>query len=378
MRQVAIVAGDFVRTGGMDAANYALASYLARAGRTVHLVSYRVARELAALGDVRFHRVPRFGAYALGAPFLGGFGLAIAAGVAGTGGVVVVNGGNCPFPAINWVHYVHAAYRPDVAGPAPRRAKVRVVHGLNSVTERVALRSARVVVTNSERTRRDVIERMNVDEHRVVTVYYGTDPGRFRPRTEDERLTACRELGWDSRLPRAVFVGALGDRRKGFDVLYDAWRILCARPSWDAQLVVVGSGAELAHWRSRASQDGLGARIAFLGFRSDVPRILAAVDVLVAPTRYEAYGLGVHEAICSGLPALVSTIAGVAERFPPALRGLLLDDPGSASALARALSNWRERASPLRNGVLEFSAHLRTRTWDDMARDLIAQSDAVA
>ena len=44
-----IVAGDFVRTGGMDAANHALASFLARGGRETHLVAHRVADDLAAL-----------------------------------------------------------------------------------------------------------------------------------------------------------------------------------------------------------------------------------------------------------------------------------------------------------------------------------------
>ena len=54
-----IVAGDFARTGGMDAANHALASYLARSGRTAHLVAHRVEPELAAVPNVVVHRVPR-------------------------------------------------------------------------------------------------------------------------------------------------------------------------------------------------------------------------------------------------------------------------------------------------------------------------------
>ncbi|MDK2408772.1 glycosyltransferase [Aphanizomenon sp. PH219] len=54
--------------------------------------------------------------------------------------------------------------------------------------------------------------------------------------------------------------------------------------------------------------------INFLGFRADVPNLLRAADCLVAPTRYEAYDLGVHEALCCGLPAIVSADAGVDER----------------------------------------------------------------
>ena len=57
-RQYAIVAGDLVRGGGMDAPNYALASYLARAGGKVHVVAYRIADDLRNLRNIVFHRVP--------------------------------------------------------------------------------------------------------------------------------------------------------------------------------------------------------------------------------------------------------------------------------------------------------------------------------
>ena len=113
-------------------------------------------------------------------------------------------------------------------------------------------------------------------------------------------------------------MGALGDVRKGFDTLFEAWRRLVGDPGWDARLVVVGTGTSLPSWRARAVDEGLGGSIAFLGFRDDVPDVLAACDLLVSPTRYEAYGLNVQEALCTGLPAIVSAGAGIAERYPEA------------------------------------------------------------
>ncbi|HEV3050188.1 MAG TPA: hypothetical protein VGX50_07765, partial [Longimicrobium sp.] len=59
MRPWVLVAGDFVRTGGMDAANHALAAYLARQGRETHLVAHRVSDDLRALSAIRVHLVPR-------------------------------------------------------------------------------------------------------------------------------------------------------------------------------------------------------------------------------------------------------------------------------------------------------------------------------
>jgi glycosyltransferase involved in cell wall biosynthesis len=371
-----IVAGDFVTTGGMDAPNFALASYLARSGRTVHLVGYRVMEELRRNANVVFHRVPKpAGAYALGAPLLGGRGFLQAIAVAARRGAVVVNGGNCPFPGVNWVHYVHSAFTPVTAGDTWRQARIRALHRINMLTEHVALRSAKAIIANSERTRRDVIEKIGIAEDRITTVYYGVDATRFHSTSEDERLATRRSLGWREGVPHVVFVGALGDRRKGFDVLYEAWRLLCARGSWDAVLVVVGSGGELPVWRARAVADGLTGRVHFLGFRRDVPRVLMSSDALVAPTRYEAYGAGVHEALCCGLPALVSASAGVAERYPEHLRELLLDDVESPTVLAQRIRQWRERASEWREAVAPFAERLRARSWDDMAGDVMSVCD---
>jgi glycosyltransferase involved in cell wall biosynthesis len=373
MRPYTIVAGDFVHTGGMDAPNFALASFLARAGHRVDLVAYRVDPELTGHPNVRFHRVPKpLNAYVLGSPLLATSGVAFAM---RRNGRAIVNGGNCLVPATNWVHYVHAAFRPIVGGIGWRASKARSLHRVNVLTERVALRLARVVVANSERTRREIIERVGVRAERVHRVYYGVDAARFRPADEATRRAMRRKFGWPEERPKVAFVGALGDRRKGFDVVYDAWRALCAKDSWDADLVVVGTGAELPTWQARAAADGLAKRIAFLGFRRDVPDILCASDALVAPTRYEAYGAGVHEAICCGLPALVSASAGVAERYPEALGELLLEDPESADATAASLWRWRERRASLLPEVLRLSDRLRARSWDDMAGEIVAISE---
>ncbi len=373
MPPYAIVTDGFVRTGGMEVANYALASYLARIGRSVDLVSYRAEDELTALPNVVFHRVPRAGVFRR--QLLGATGLYQAAAVARRGGRVVVNGGNCPFPSANWVHYVHAAFAP--IGVGWRVAKNRVMHPAAMLTERIALRRARLILANSKRTARDVIEYVGVPADRVHTVYLGVDVSRFRPASPEGRAAMRRALGWADDRPRVAFVGALGDRRKGFDILYDAWRALCASASWDADLVVIGRGAELPSWRARALRDGIAGRVTFLGFRSDVPDVLGACDALVAPTRYEPYGLGVHEALCCGLPSLVSARSGVAEVYPPSLARLLLDDPESPEAVATSLLHWRGHTAELRAETIHFSGRLRERGWDDMARDIVALCDAV-
>ncbi|HEX2077644.1 MAG TPA: glycosyltransferase family 4 protein, partial [Longimicrobium sp.] len=233
-------------------------------------------------------------------------------------------------------------------------------------------RRARAVVANSALTRRHAVELLGADPDRAHVVHYGADPERFRPPSGAERAEARRALGWMDEAPVVCFVGALGDRRKGFDTLFAAWARLCGEAGWDARLAVAGAGGELEAWRRRAAEAGLGDRILFLGFRSDVRRVLWAADALASPTRYEAYGLAVQEALCCGLPALVSADAGVAERIPNAMQGLLVRDPDDAEEVAARLRAWRESIDPHRAAALALSAQLRAYTWDDMGRRMAA------
>jgi glycosyltransferase involved in cell wall biosynthesis len=327
-----------------------------------------VEAELERNQRVRFHRVPEpLGSYFLGAPLLDLAGRRVGARVLAGGGRVVVNGGNCLVADVNWVHYVHAAYDAR-ATRGWRVAKSLVERRLALALERSALSSAKLVIANSLRTRRDLIDCVGVRPERVRVVYYGVDE-RFHPPTGERRGELRDRLGVGDR-PTLAFVGALGDRRKGFDTLFDAWKSLGR--DWDGLLLVVGRGAELEAWKANVAAQGLSDRIRFLGFRKDVPEIFQAVDGVVAPTRYEAFGQAVHEALCAGLPAIVSRSAGVAERIEGDARAesLLVDDPDSSAELRAALSRWRAHLGEHRELAIGRAGILRKRSWDVMSREL--------
>src|SRR5437667_7458649 len=89
-------------------------------------------------------------------------------------------------------------------------------------------------------------------------------------------------------------------------------------------------------------------RVRFLVFTEEVHELLVAADLLVSPVRYESYGLNVQEAICCGVPAIVTASAGVAERYSADLRELLLPDPENANDLAMRLLRWRSSIEAFR------------------------------
>ena len=370
MMRWALAAGDFTPQGGMDRANHALARYLATSGRDVHLIAHRVWPDLSSLPGVTVHHVPRpFGAHLLGAPLLARAASRTARRL-GPSTRLLSNGGNTQWIAPTWVHYLHAAYAPQVAAGARARLSAAAGRRRYLALEAQTITRAPAIICNSARTAADVRRCYGVDTSRVHVVYYGIDPAQFDAVTDEVRRDARRALGLNPDAPVAVFIGALGDRRKGFDALFDAWQRLCGDAAWDAHLAVVGVGAEADAWKQRAAAAGLATRMSFLRFRSDIPRVLAACDVLVHPSRYEAYGLGVHEALCRGLPVIVSASAGVAERLPDDLRPLALPEPIRAEDVVARLRTWRGDTAAWRARARAAGDTLRCRTWDHMAAEI--------
>jgi glycosyltransferase involved in cell wall biosynthesis len=372
-----IVAGGFHSRGGMDKANAALASYLLERGHAVHLVGHEIDSKLSAHPRAFSQVVAR----PFGSVLLGERQLSLAAERAmrlllahDTRARVVANGGNFVSPDINWVHAVHGAWPPSDAGaPLWFRAKNRLWHALARRRERVAISRARLVVANSERTRRDLVELLGVAVERLRTVYLGGDA---RPASPRERAEARSWLGVEDARPVVLFAGALGhDHNKGFDTLWRAWRELMSNREWDALLFVAGGGRGLNLWRARVADAGLSDCVRFLDFSERLPEVLAACDLLVSPARYEAYGLNVHEAVCRGVPALVSRRAGVAERYPEALSEMLLPDPEDASDIAARLLRWRRSMHVWKEEFKAFAVELSRRSWSDVAADIVALAE---
>ena len=375
MKLCAIVSGDFRLTGGMDRANYELAYHLAeREGCEVHLVSYRVQDPLASHRHVIWHRVPKpLNSYTLAEPVQGYYGRRVAAAVTQRGGRVIVNGGNCRWPDVNWVHAVHAAWEnSDSNAPLKFRMKNALAKRHFRRGERRSLRSAKLIITNSKRAANDVADRVGIASTPIRTVYYGTDPLVHRPPTPAARLEARAAFDLTESDRLIAFIGLLGhDRNKGFDVVFEAMARLRLRRSDRLRLVAAGDGAEVPYWRHVASQRGLAEQINMLGMTDRVPQLLSAADVLVAPSRYEAYSLAVHEALCHGVPAVVSRIAGVSERYPPELAPLLIEDPLSVEEVQARLDDCLNRLDHYQAETLRLSDQLRQRTWGEMAAEIV-------
>ncbi|MBI4570276.1 MAG: glycosyltransferase family 4 protein [Planctomycetes bacterium] len=134
--------------------------------------------------------------------------------------------------------------------------------------------------------------------------------------------------------PLAAVVGRLAGE-KGHTYLFQAMEALVA--DFPAMLLlVIGDGPLAGDLREEARRRGVADRVAFIGLRKDVPRLLAACDLVVLPSLYESHGLALAEAMALSLPVVGTRAGGVPELVVDGECGLLAP-PGDPQALADAI-----------------------------------------
>jgi UDP-glucose:(heptosyl)LPS alpha-1,3-glucosyltransferase len=104
-----------------------------------------------------------------------------------------------------------------------------------------------------------------------------------------------------------------------------------------ALLLVVG-GDSSGPMARLARRLGVADRVRFAGARDDVPRFLAASDLLLHPARHENTGTVIVEALASGLPSIVSGTCGYASYVQKATAGWVLAEPFSQEAFNRQVA----------------------------------------
>jgi glycosyltransferase involved in cell wall biosynthesis len=122
---------------------------------------------------------------------------------------------------------------------------------------------------------------------------------------------------------------------KGFDILIAALEALPTAHLW-----LAGEGPERAALQAVGTR--LGSRLHFIGWRDDVPALMAAADILVCPSRHEPLGNVVLEGWAQGIPVVAAASAGPASLIRDGVDGLLVpieDATALAGAISRVLAD---------------------------------------
>jgi len=161
-----------------------------------------------------------------------------------------------------------------------------------------------------------------------------------------------------------VLAAARLTAQKGLGTLVEAagrWRDRVPLPL----VAIAGAGPLAGALAARARADG--ADVTFLGWRDDVPALLAAADVFVLPSQWEGQPLILQEALRAGRPIVATDVGGV--RDLTGSDGAVLVPPGDPEALAAAVLSVLD--SPAAAARLAAAAASR-------AAELPAEADAIA
>ncbi len=221
-----------------------------------------------------------------------------------------------------------------------------------------------VVIAVSKSVKQELIDEFGTPEETIDVIPNGVDIQRFHPMN---RLTYRRELRQELGLSEsdtvALFVGNSWER-KGLSLAIEAVEALSA---FGVRLLVVGSGDPAAHGKSE-NVSGAGSSVLFVDRRVvDIQRYYAAADVLLLPSHYEPFGMVVMEALASGLPVIVSSVAGVAEYITEGHNGLFIHDLSNAGELTRRIASLIGSGELRENSATQGRLLAEQFSWDRIA-----------
>lgn len=204
--------------------------------------------------------------------------------------------------------------------------------------ERLAAKLSAVQVMVSEGLRKTSVEHGLAPDGKVRVISGGFDARQFAKLPTRSQARAA--LG----LPvNGVVIGTVSCMKTGKrvgDFVEVCKQVRSAIPNMTA--VVVGDGELRQEIQRQIDREGLEESVRLLGWRRDVPAIMAAMDVFVLMSAHEGLGLVVLEAMAAGVPVVSTRVDGCIEIIKETRAGVLIgrgDTEGGAAAVVRLLND---------------------------------------
>ena len=261
----------------------------------------------------------------------------------------------------------------DHGRPFPDPFTHRLVDGLAS-------RWTDVVVAVSEALKDQLGATVVGRPDRIRVIPNGIDTEALRPGAVSGRLR--EELGLD---PEQPIIGSIGrfDPVKGYGTMLEAYSTLVE--SWGPgpvpALVLAGEGPEMARLVEQAATLGPRAAAHFLGWRTDLPNLLASFTVFTLASLSEGTSLSLLEAMSCGCCPVVTDVGGNGAVLGPELAHRLVR-PSDAQALAEAwadalrdpIRRTADAAAGRRRVEARFSLHTMINAYEALYREGVDRS----
>jgi len=199
------------------------------------------------------------------------------------------------------------------------------------VKVKYACRIADKIIAISERTKKDLVELLNIPADKVTVIYQGCDDSFKSIASDSQKRSVLEKYNLPSEF--ILSVGTI-EKRKNLLQMIQAMSGLARR----VKLVIVGRETDYAGQVKQAIADlNLKNEVIFLKAVpfTDLPVIYQLATVFVYPSRYEGFGIPVLEALCSGTPVIAATGSCLEEAGGP---DSLYIDPDDTNALATQLN----------------------------------------
>lgn len=282
--------------------------------------------------------------------------------------------------------HTHTAKAGTLGRIAARAARVPVVvhtyhghvfHGYFSswatraflLIERVLARFSDRLLTVSPTVRQELLDLGIGTRDQLIVLPLGLDLDRFR-RGEAVRGEFRREFGFDADMPLVGIVARLVPI-KAHETFLQAAAIVAARYP-RARFIVVGDGERRADLEAFSRSLGLADRVFFVGWRADLDRIYADLDVVALTSENEGSPVSLIEAMTSECAVVSTRVGGVPDLIDDRVNGLLVP-PRRPDLLAPAIAELIDNPSLRRSlgsaaGAKAYPAYSAPRLLQDIDR----------
>ena len=196
--------------------------------------------------------------------------------------------------------------------------------------------------------------------------------GGARSRVAFDPAARARRRGQFGVAPGHYVSGVLGrlDPNKQFDLVIEAAAPLLREGT---RLLVVGKGEQRAHLDATAARCGVSEQVIFAGERHDVAAMLSAMDLFVASSAQETFGLSVLEALANGAPVLYPTCPAIDGLDVDRARRIPSDITGIRDALAAGIRAGQRDRVPEPAVEKEYGIQAVTSRIDDLYDSLASR-----
>lgn len=186
---------------------------------------------------------------------------------------------------------------------------------------------ADAVLTNSQHTKKDIIEHLGIPENKIHVTYFGTHK-RFRPIEDELKINEVLKK-YSIDYSYICYVGTIEPRKNLINLLH-AFKSLKNKKDIPHKLVLVGKdGWFFEEIYKTIGQLELENEVIRTGFAQDedIPYLLNGADTFIYPSFYEGFGLPVLEALSCGVPTITSDVSSLPEVGGDAVKYVNPEDP---------------------------------------------------